>query len=60
MITRAPPGSQSHAFLKGRTIIGEQASELGGIVQMENMILDKVTGLHKGCGDGCMFKKSKS
>lgn len=27
---------------------------------MEKMILDKVTGLHKGCGDGCMFKKSKS
>lgn len=27
---------------------------------MEKMILDKVTGLHKGCGDGRMFKKSKS
>lgn len=45
---------------EGEQAIGEQTSELGGIVQMEKMILDKVTGLHKGCGDGHMFKKSKS
>lgn len=34
----------------------EVTAEIGGIVQMEKMILDNRIGLHKGCGDGHMFQ----
>lgn len=41
---------EERAFEKG-------TSELGGIVQMEKLILSNRIGLDKGCGDGHMFRK---
>lgn len=54
---RAPGGGKCLSLGKMNKQLGKVTSELGGIAQVEKMILDPRIGLYKGCSHGCMFKK---